>query len=62
MSSSAASQSNVGATRSDGLSYHISLDNGLVSGFKPSEGPQKMYGSEPKLEVPRTGGLIISDV
>ena len=25
-------------------------------------GPQQIYGSEPKLEVPRTGGVISSDV
>ena len=38
------------------------MDNGLVSGFEPSGYPQQIYGSEPKLEIPRTGGMISSDV
>ena len=38
------------------------MDNGLVSGFEPSGDPQQIYGSEPKLEVPCTGGMIRSDV
>ena len=41
---------------------HIYSDNGLVSGFEPSEDPQQIYGSEPKLEVPLTGGMISSNV
>ena len=44
------------------MSYPISSDNGLVSGFKPSGDPQQINGSEPKLEVPRTGGIISPSV
>ena len=62
MSYSAASQTNGCPTSSGGSSYPISLDNGLVSGFQPSGDPQQMYGSETKLEVTRTGGMIISEV
>ena len=54
-----ASQKNGGPTRSGGSSYLIYLDNGLVSGLEPSGDPQQIYGSKPKLEVPRTGGIII---
>ena len=50
-SSLAASQKNGGPTRPGGSSYPISLDNVIVSGFKPSEEQQEMSGSEPKLEV-----------
>ena len=61
-SSSAASQPNVVPTSSGGSSYPISSDNILVSGFYPSGNPQQMYGSEPKLEVTRNGGMISSNV
>ena len=57
-----ASHPNGGPTSSGRSSYPIYLDNGIVSGFKPSGYPQKMYDYEPKLEVPRTGGMISSDV
>ena len=57
-SSSATSHPNGGPTSSGVSSYPISLDNGLVRGFKPSGYPQQMNGSEIRLEVPRTGGMI----
>ena len=56
------SQPNGGLTRSVGQSYPISLDNDLVSGFEPSGYPQQICGYETKQEVPRTGGMISSDV
>ena len=37
------------------------MDNGIVRVFGPYGDPQQMYGSETKLEVPRTRGLIISN-
>ena len=56
------SQPNGGPTSSGGSSYLISLDNGLVCGFEPSGYPQQINGSEHKLEVTRTEGMISSDV
>ena len=56
------SQPNGGPTRSGGSSYTIYSDNGIVRVFEPSGGPQQIYVSGPKLEVPRTGGMISSDV
>ena len=58
----ATSHTNGGPTSSGGFSYTISLDNGLVSGFEPSGNSQQMYGSEPKLEVTRNEGMLISNV
>ena len=62
MSSLDSSHPNGGPTSSGGSSYPISSDNGLLSGFKSSGDPQKINGSEPKLEVPRTGIMISSNV
>ena len=61
-SSLAASQTNGDPTSFGRFSYPISSDNGLVCGFGPSGYPQQMYGSATKLEVPRTGGMISSNV
>ena len=61
-SSSSASQPNIGPTRFGGSSYPISSDNSLVSGIEPSGDQQQINGSEPKLEVPRTGIMLSSDV
>ena len=57
-----ASQPNGGTTSSGGSLYPISSDSSLVSDLGPSGDPQQIYGSEPKLEVPLTLGMIISDV